>query len=791
MTNVTVGSQPFDMTAWDLSDLASGAVTASSSTEVDVSGTALHYVITGSGFTTFDTNGFPTDGTVTGFTETVPGKTATQFTGMSISASAFMGFVNGNNAAGLEAAIFSGNDVLYGRTGDDVLLGYGGNDSFNETKGGNDTVQGGDGNDSISFDAAFTAADSVDGGAGKDTIKLNGDYSAGVVFGAATVTNVEVIKMSDGFSYNLTLNAASDTAGQSLNVDGSLLSAPNHITIDGSAASGALRLAGSTGDDVLIAGSGADNVLGGDGNDTATFSNWAAGSIFNGGNGNDTLVLNGDFSGGLTLDKTEVTKVENFTVLAGHDYDVTLDTSTYHAPNRGTTDFTFDAGTLGASDSLTLDWNPGNQYNKFTVTGGAGNDTIHLDVSLASFSTSGLGSVDLSKGGDDTLIVTNPNHDIVSANYGAAFDGNDVVQNAQIDLNGDYSAGVTMNASDLPTEVNFGGGHNYRLTLQNGNVASGATLQLLGEGLHAGDSLYIDGSAVADGALFVESEAGTTTVIGGAGNDLVDTFGSSAIVHITGGSGNGNYSIANFTTADSIDGGGGLNVLVLAGTAGTYHINGSVIQNIGSLEVNSAMDMVVTGNVVGSGQSMTVFAPSGGGLSFDGSAETTGAFNLEGGTVSGNILRGGAGDDILHGGSAANFLTGNGGADSLICSDHVDTLYYKAVGDSTSATYDTVSYFNPSADKFHLFTSVTGVDASVTTGALSTASFDSDLAAAVGSGQLAAHHAVVFTADSGTLAGDHFLVIDVNGTAGYQAGQDLVIQIANATSLTFTTADFT
>lgn len=47
-------------------------------------------------------------------------------------------------------------------------------------------------------------------------------------------------------------------------------------------------------------------------------------------------------------------------------------------------------------------------------------------------------------------------------------------------------------------------------------------------------------------------------------------------------------------------------------------------------------------------------------------------------------------------------------------------------------------------------------------------------------GVLTAGHAVFFTPDSGSLAGQLFLVVDGNGTAGYQAGQDFVILLANA-----------
>jgi hypothetical protein len=46
------------------------------------------------------------------------------------------------------------------------------------------------------------------------------------------------------------------------------------------------------------------------------------------------------------------------------------------------------------------------------------------------------------------------------------------------------------------------------------------------------------------------------------------------------------------------------------------------------------------------------------------------------------------------------------------------------------------------------------------------------------SGLLGSDQAALFTATSGTLSGHVFAVIDTNGVAGYQAGQDLVIELA-------------
>jgi len=95
-------------------------------------------------------------------------------------------------------------------------------------------------------------------------------------------------------------------------------------------------------------------------------------------------------------------------------------------------------------------------------------------------------------------------------------------------------------------------------------------------------------------------------------------------------------------------------------------------------------------------------------------------------------------------------------------------------------------------DRFDVTTNidaVTGINTAVTSGTLSNASFNTDLAADLGSTKLSADHAVLFTASAGQLIGDRFLVVDLNGTAGYQANSDLVIRLTGARG-TLTTANF-
>jgi len=100
--------------------------------------------------------------------------------------------------------------------------------------------------------------------------------------------------------------------------------------------------------------------------------------------------------------------------------------------------------------------------------------------------------------------------------------------------------------------------------------------------------------------------------------------------------------------------------------------------------------------------------------------------------------------------------------------------------------------FDASNDQFQ-FTghAVTAIDTAITTGHLSIGTFDANLTGDVNATNLAAHNAVLFTADSGNLSGHTFLVVDANGVAGYQAGQDFVIDVTGATNLgSLTTSNF-
>jgi Ca2+-binding RTX toxin-like protein len=138
--------------------------------------------------------------------------------------------------------------------------------------------------------ALLTAADQINGGAGTDFVYLNGNYSAGLTLGAATLTNIEAIVVQAGNSYSLTMDNAMLTGTQTATVDGFALTSGNSLIVNASAEtdSGTVyTLSGGAGNDNLTGGAGSDRLNGNAGNDILVGG--AGNDILTGGAGNDPM----------------------------------------------------------------------------------------------------------------------------------------------------------------------------------------------------------------------------------------------------------------------------------------------------------------------------------------------------------------------------------------------------------------------------------------------------------------------------------------------------------------------
>lgn len=363
----------------------------------------------------------------------------------------------------------AGNDILATGAGNDRLDGGAGNDTLDISAGGNDTVTGDANNDIIQaitspgVTAALTVADHIDGGTGIDTLQLTGDYSAGLTFATATMINVETIQFGAGFTYKLITNDTTVAAGQILTVDGSALGASDVLNFSGvHETDGLFHMIGGAGDDILTGGSGADNfdlshggndtVAGGDGADRFTLgAAFTAADKINGGTGADTIVLNGDYSVGMTLTNSTVVAVETIILTAGFSYALTTGTGNVATGQT----LTINGATLGASDLLTFNGSH-ETTGAFIVTGGADNDVITGGAGNDTL-TGGLGNDTIKGGtgadhltgggGSDTFVYSSLSESIGTQNGGSAGTGYDTL--TAFDMLADkFDLPVTVTAID-------------------------------------------------------------------------------------------------------------------------------------------------------------------------------------------------------------------------------------------------------------------------------------------------------------------------------------------------------
>jgi Ca2+-binding RTX toxin-like protein len=504
---------------------------------------------------------------------------------------------------------------------------------------GMDTVDGGvTANASFVFEFAgnFISGDSLTGSNNNDTLSLNGDYSAGITFGAAQLTSIEAITVADGHTYSLTTNDANVASGATLTVDASALTGANQLFFDGSAETdGHFAFIGGAGDDDLEGGAQSDTfdlsrsdgafVYGNGGNDSFTVTSAAhlLDDSIDGGAGSDTLILNGDFSAQTAITAANVVNIETLQLLgASNSYNLVIDGGI-----AGAATLTIDGS---AASSLTVDAS-GGPSTAYAFIGSAGNDTLTGGGQNDSFN--------LTLGGNDT-VSGGAGNDTFS--FGSTFTAADTVDGGAnsdtISLSGDYSAGLTFSATNMTSveTLALNPGHSYNLTTNDANVAAGATLNVNAGSLGAGDTLTFDGSAETDGHFSITGGAGNDTVTGGA---LADTFNLSAggtdTVH--GGGGNDTITVgSSFSAASTIDGGAGSDTVNLVNVSGTYTFAATTIQNVEDLAItvtngDSASFTTNDANVAAGATMIVDFSSSGPGaginsLTFDGSAETDGHF---------------------------------------------------------------------------------------------------------------------------------------------------------------------
>ncbi|MBC3941251.1 Calx-beta domain-containing protein [Sphingomonas albertensis] len=387
------------------------------------------------------------------------------------------------------------------------------------------------------------------------------------------------------------------------------------------------------------------------------------------------------------------------------------------------------------------------------ILGTAGNDTYG--------GTQGTDYFDLSNGGVDR-VSAGAGADAFFV--GATLTGADRIDGGsgsdQVGLQGDYTGAnrlvltaTTLNDVEVLAALS---GFSYDIVLNDGVIGAAGGFTVFGTNLAAGDAFTVDGSAVTSGSLTLYGGLGVDTLTGGAGNDGF-LFGAdrwSAADVVVGGAGNDQLALDGDYTITLDSRAGVETVALLAGPAQPGNAANDYVITIADSFVTGAATKTVWGLPVTTD------------LVVDGRAVAQGNLNIFGG--SGNdTLTGGSGNDLLFGGAGRDTLAGGAGNDVFV---------YNAASESSSTGYDTLVGFTRGADVVQAAGIVRNTYGTDVTGRLDDASFDTDLGNAV-RGSLTSGSAVFFNANAGNHQGETFLVVDANGIDGYQAGQDLVMQI--------------
>ena len=552
----------------------------------------------------------------------------------------------------------AGADSVYNEGGDYSYIELGaGNDSLYGYSNYGVTVDAGDGSDTIT--GSYYKSSKIGAGAGSDYLSLSGGTNNTIEGGAGDDS-----VYNSGATVKIYAGAGNDTVyndfvfNSYIELGGgndSLYGYSNYgVTVDADDGSdtitgdyyGSSKINAGAGSDYLSFSGGINNTIeGGADNDRISLSGAIWSNFKNtikGGTGNDTIYSNSLSSYGNLY---QYASGDGSDTIYGFTTADTLHiTSGSYSTTRSGNDFIVNVG----SGSIVLK-NIFDNYHKVHVRNSSGTVAIYNDVKER-YGTSGA----------DTII--NPSINASVAVYGQ--DGNDYIYNE--------SASVTI----------YGGAGNDSID-------------------NSGDSVTIDGGAGADRISLYSSDysadSGKNTIAGGAGDDTVYLNSATTIGNVyVYSTGDGNDTIYNLTSYDTISVGGGYSttasgsdviIKVGSGSMTLKNVKGTNFKIKGDGNSYTETDTVPAGISISNATltASTAFTGSKIDLADYPTATKVNASALSRGvsivgTAAANSLKGGKGADTIFGGAGNDTVSLGGGNDVYVYASGNDLIQDYAAG---------------------------------------------------------------------------------------------------------------
>ncbi|MGD9919280.1 MAG: beta strand repeat-containing protein [Paenirhodobacter sp.] len=563
------------------------------------------------------------------FEHAASGVNASLYTGIATLSGETDTLINIENLTGSAFA-----DSLYGDTGDNVFVGL----------GGNDTINGYSGFDTVDYSGATSAV----------TVVLNTSYSGG------TATSADGGEGTDQLVY---IDAVVGSRFGDVMTDGNYYSGQDNLFIGGN---GYDTMSGGYGNDTLIGGSGNDSMDGGADYGSTHYIDTVDYSAA-------TAAISGRMEGLMTSTSTGTDRLSGFEHIIATDYNDSI---------------------IGA---VADEWFEGGA-GRDTILGGAGNDTIDGGAAVDRM----VGGT-----GDDLYYVNNSSDVVVEA-AGAGddtvmssvdfrlsdIDVENLILTAATGLTGIGNAGANV--------ITGGAGNDRLLGVNGDDTLFGNDGDDILQGGNGNDSL--NGGNGTDWAVFSDLGAGVTgTLNGSSAAEFTSTTGNDTLSYIENVIGT-NYadSITGDGYANELRGQDGDDTLTggsgddtLMGGSGDDLLDGGYGTDLISyayftgrrINVDLSTGVVIgdgTDTIVGNSIEHVIGTSLNDIIAWKGATATYTAFTLEGG----------AGNDSLGGSSGSDTLLGGTGADTMAGAYGSDTYEVDNAGDvvveDSSYGYDRV-----------------------------------------------------------------------------------------------------